>query len=69
MKKSENSSKKMMEETDGLAECVLICESDSTMVDHNDCWWGLVMVHSAETWQHLKLRYLVMMYAPIKGLK
>ncbi len=38
---------------DGKAERGRICESDSKMVDHDNCCRGVVTVHGAETGQHV----------------
>jgi hypothetical protein len=41
--------KQMIEKMDGKAERGRICESDSKMVDHDNCGRGVVTVRGAET--------------------
>jgi hypothetical protein len=58
----------MMKKMDGKAEHGRICESDSKMVDHDNCGRGVVTVRRAETWQHVKISHRILIQAPNKGM-
>jgi hypothetical protein len=57
-----------MEKMNGKAERGRICESDSKMVDHDNCRRGVVTIRGAESWQHVKISHRILIQAPNKGI-
>jgi hypothetical protein len=59
--KKQELKKQMIEKMHGKAECGRICQSDSELVDHDNCVRGAVTVRSAEMWQHVKTSHRIVM--------
>jgi hypothetical protein len=53
---------------DGKFERGRICESDSKMVDRDNCGRGVVTGHGAEAGQQVKISHRILIQAPNKGI-
>jgi hypothetical protein len=59
---------KSIKKRDGKAERGRICKLESRMVDHNNCFRGVVTVRGAETGQDVEISHRILMQAPTKGV-